>query len=302
MELYQLNYVLAVAKHQNFSRAAAEVSVTPSSLSQQIKKLEEELGVVLFVRTTRSVHLTRAGMEFVENAKKIMSDLVRINTTMQKYVVGESGQLSIGSLPALKAFGILPLIFAFQKSYPKITLDIHEAECLELYPLLYKGKIDAAFLTAFEKGNPRKIPLEAYPLFTDELVLLVSKSHPLASKESIHLSEVKQETFISFSKASGLYLDTLDACHAAGFEPNFAYSAQYVDTCLGFVAEGMGIAMLSSRTVTNTLWKNIAMIRVKPKITRTLSLVFPKKRKMPPVLSNFVNFFTHLPNDLAAIL
>ncbi|TWH47877.1 DNA-binding transcriptional LysR family regulator [Sporomusa sp. KB1] len=296
MEIYQLKYILAVAKHQNFSRAAEEVCVTPSSLSQQIKKLEDELGVVLFGRTTRSVHLTPAGTEFVEHAKKIISDIADINMAMQQYVVGESGQISIGNVPALGAFGITPLIAAFQKTYPKISFEFHEAECFDLYPLLSSGKIDVAFLTAYHKYKPEKIPLESYPLIQDELVIITNTSHPFASREIIDLHEASEETFICLSKSSGAFADTLDACKLSGFEPKFGYDAHYVDTCVGLVAEGMGIAILSSRIAQKAMpsaGKGIAIVRFKPKATRTVSVVFPKKKKLSPVVSNFKNFFVH---------
>ena len=297
MELYQINYVLTVAKYQNFSRAAAEVCVTPSSLSQQIKKLEEELGVVLFGRTTRSVHLTPAGLEFLEHAKKIMQDIAGINLAMQKYAVGESGQVSIGSVPALGAFGITPLIASFQKTYPKISLEFHEAECFSLYPLLYSGKIDVAFLTAFDKHQPGKIPLEAYPLIQDELVIITSISHPFAARDSIDLQEAAKETFIRLSASSGVFADTVEACRKSGFEPRFGYEAHYVDTCVGLVAEGMGIAMLSSRIAAAAMKKNVALVHFYPKAARTVSVVFPKKQKLSPVLSNFRNFFVHWAED-----
>ncbi|HWR42852.1 LysR family transcriptional regulator [Sporomusa sp.] len=293
MEFYQMRYALAVAKYQNFSRAASEVCVTPSSLSQQIKKLEDELGVVLFGRTTRSVHLTPAGLEFVEHAKKIMQTISGINVAMQKYVDGESGQVSIGTIPAIGAFGITPIIASFQKTYPKISLEFHEAECFDLYPLLYGGKIDVAFLTAFDKHKPGKIPLESYPLVRDELVIITSTSHPFASKEIIDLQEASEETFVCLSKSSGAFADTIEACKLSGFEPKFAYAAHYVDTCVGLVAEGMGIAVVSSRIAMSATRKNVAVVRFKPTAIRTVSVVFPKKPKLSSVLSNFKTFFVH---------
>lgn len=291
MEISQLKYMLTLAKHLNFSRAADEVCVTPSSLSQQIKKLEDELGVVLFGRTTRSVHLTPAGVEFIENAQKVLSQISEINVVMQKYIVGESGNISIGNCPALGAYGVTSLIASFQKTYPKISLQFYEAECFDLYPLLCNGKIDVAFLTAFDKCKPGKIPLESYPLVDDELVIIANTSHPFASREIIDLHEASQENFFSFSKSSGLYWDTIDACHLAGFEPRFSYETQYTDTILGLVSEGMGLAMLSSRTVTKNLQKNIAVIRFRPTKIRTLSVVFQKKQKPLPIILNFKNFF-----------
>jgi DNA-binding transcriptional LysR family regulator len=279
-----------VAQYKNFSHAANEIAVTTSSLSQQIKKLEEELGVDLFVRTTRSVHLTSAGAEFIEHSKKVMNDIKDINSSMQKYIIGESGQLSIGSLPAFKAFGIANIVASFQNKYPQIALSIQEAECLDLYPLLFHGDIDVAFLTAFDKYHPNKIPLEAYHLFKDEIVLIVNKEHRFASHQYINLKEAANEKFIAFSKNSGLYLDELDACHSAGFEPDFVYSSQYVDTSLGLVAEGLGVTMLSSQTVMNTQWKNIEIVRIRPQILRTVSLVCLKKNRNSAVISHFINF------------
>lgn len=293
MEISQLKYVLTVAKHLNFSRAADEVCVTPSSLSQQIKKLEDELGVILFVRTTRSVHVTPAGAEFIESAQKIMSQISEINGVMQKYIDGESGTISIGNVPAVGAYGITSLIATFQKNYPKILLNFTEAECFDLYPLLYNGKIDVAFLTAFDKYEPGQTSLEAYPLVDDELVIIVNTSHPFASRKTIQLSDASQEKFISFSKSSGVYKDTIDACHLAGFEPNFCYEAKYTDTCLGLVVEGMGITIMSSRIAAHHLQKDIAIIRFQPTKIRTLSVVFLKKKKPLPIILNFKNFFIH---------
>lgn len=293
MEIYQLKYVLAVAKYKSFTRAADEVCVTPSSLSQQIKKLEDELGISLFGRTTRSVHLTPAGIEFVQNAQKVIDSISNIDTVMKKYVEGESGELSVGGLPALKAFGITPVIASFQKNYPKISLNVTEAECFDLYPLLYSGKIDVAILTAFNKAKPGKIALTGYPLFYDELVLVTSTSHPFASKTVIDLAETSKERFIGFCKSSGLFIDTIDACHEAGFEPNFIFTTSYVDTLMGLVAEGEGIALITSRTVTNTLWKNVAVVRLKKPAIRTVYMVLPKKQNLSSVLLNFKNYFIH---------
>nr|WP_092074902.1 LysR family transcriptional regulator [Dendrosporobacter quercicolus]NSL49802.1 LysR family transcriptional regulator [Dendrosporobacter quercicolus DSM 1736]SDN20050.1 DNA-binding transcriptional regulator, LysR family [Dendrosporobacter quercicolus] len=291
MEIAQLKYMLTLAKHLNFSRAADEACVTPSSLSQQIKKLEDELGVALFERTTRSVHLTLAGAEFIESAKKIVSEITEINTIMQKYIVGESGNIFIGNCPAFEAYGMTALIALFQKNYPKISLHFCEAGCLDLYTLLCNGKIDVAFLTTFDKFKPEQFSLESYPLVDDELVIIVNKSHPLASRQIIDLGEVSQERFISFSKSSDFYQDTMDACRQSGFIPQFSYETQYTDTIVGLVAEGMGIAMLSLRLVMKKLPKNVALIRFKPTRIRTLSIVFLKKPKPLPIVLNFKNFF-----------
>lgn len=294
MEILQLKYMLTLAKHLNFSRAANEVCITPSSLSQQIKKLEDELGVALFERTTRSVHLTLAGAEFIESAQKIVAQVSEIKAVMQKYIVGESGKIFVGNCPAFEAYGMSALIASFQKNYPKISLHFCEAECSELYSLLCNGKIDVAFLTTLDKFEPDKFSVEAYPLVDDEFVIIVNSAHPLAARQVINLWEVSQEKFISFAKSSDFYQDTVDACCLSGFIPKISYETQYTDTIVGLVAEGMGIAMLSSRILMkNYLPNNIAVIRFKPAKLRTLSIVFLKKPKPRPIILNFKNFFIH---------
>ena len=308
MDLYQINCVLMVAKYKNFSHAAQEMSITTSSLSQQIKKLEAELRVELFLRTTRSVHLTLAEKEFIAEALKVVSAVDHVHDSMQKYVQGESGQIFLGSLPAIKAFGIVNLLGAFQKQYPHVDLQLQEAECLELYPKLQRGEIDVAFLSAFEKHRADKLSVEGFPVFEDEVVMVVNKSHPFAGRPYISLREIAREKLIAPSKNSGLYQDITDACRAAGFEPRFSYSSQYVDTALGLVAEGLGVTLFSSCTVLNTLWKNVELVRIQPKIHRVISLVYLKKNKNSPVVANFIKFFQQgglqgkLPNNVVELV
>ncbi|MDD9147517.1 LysR family transcriptional regulator [Sporolactobacillus sp. CQH2019] len=293
MELYQIKYVLAVAKHQNFTNAAAELCITPSTLSQQIKKFEDELGVELFSRSTRHVQLTPGGLEFVERTKRIVGDLDDSEKAMKKFALGLKGQLSVGSTPAMKVFGIIHLISAFGKQYPNISIQLHEAECFDLYPPLDAGKIDLAFLTAF-KSDCSKQKLDAFPIAEDELVLVTSLDHPFAKRKTIDLKEAADESFIILSPTSGLYQDTLEACHSVGFKPHFTFTTKYVDTCMGLVSENAAIACVSSKTVLNTLWKNVAIVHLKQHFVRTLFLVIPHNNKSP-VVRNFKKFlFDHL--------
>ncbi|MCI1858601.1 MAG: LysR family transcriptional regulator [Lentilactobacillus buchneri] len=285
MELYQIKYVLTVANHMNFTTAANELCVTPSTLSQQIKKFENELGIKLFSRSTRHVELTPAGGEFIRHAKEIINSVNDINTDMKKYTLGLKGKLSIGSTPAMKVFGLIHLINLFGKMYPDIQISLHEEECFDLYPLLDANKIELAFLTAFDPSCSKQ-PLDAYPIAEDELVLVTSRTHPFVKKKVIDLKEAADESFIILSPTSGLYRDTIKACHSVGFNPHFTYTTKYVDTCMGLVAEGVGIAAVSSKTVLNTQWKNVAIIHLKQHFKRILFLVIPHQN-CSPIVKNF---------------
>lgn len=297
MELYQLEYLVEVAKYENFTKAAQEVCVTPSSLSQQIKKLEEEIGVDLFERTTRSVHLTPAGKEVIKHAKIILEEISSINNDMQKYISGKCGHLVIAGTPALKdKNGITHRILQFRKYYPEVSFEIIETECFDQYPLLENKKIDVGFLTAFEYYNNNNCSIEEIPIVQDEIVLITNINHPLAEQKIVDLRDLKNEKFIMFSKSSGLTVQTINACHEAGFEPECIFETKYVDACLALVAEGMGIALISSQSVKNALLNNIAVLPLKQKIPRIMSMVYLKQKKYPAVLYNFINFIKQSSN------
>ncbi len=141
MEMHQLEYVLAVAKHHNFTRAAEEIKISQSSLSQQIHKLEVELGINLFVRTTRSVQLTPAGAEFVTHAKRIMSEVNEARRCIQDHVSIIKGQLTIGALAVIGHYNIPNLLSSFQDNFPGIRINIIEKQCEDSLSMLQASKL-----------------------------------------------------------------------------------------------------------------------------------------------------------------
>lgn len=290
LELHQLQYVITVAKKHSFHQAAMEISVTPPTITQQIKKLEDELDLKLFERTTRSVELTTAGEEFVAKAEKILAAVSELSMDMKKYLASDNSNLLIGNNPAIGSFGVTKLIALFQKAYPNITLTFRQAECLDMFSLLNNGDIDVAFLTAFDKLKGGRVSVNAYPLINDELVLVCNKSHPFAAQTFINLNEAKKESFISFPKSSGIYIETIDACQKSGFKPSITYYASSIDTCLGMVAAGMGLLLLSSKTAINHHRSDLAIVRFKPTTIRTLYLTVPNKPDLPSVVTNFKDF------------
>ena len=128
MDIYQLEYVLAVAKYRNFTRASEELNISQSSLSQQIAKLEDELGVRLFERTTRSVYPSPAGIDFIKHATKIMDECNLAKQTVKKYISAELGKIIIGYIPIIGVYGIPSLITSFQERYLKIKVEFLEAQ------------------------------------------------------------------------------------------------------------------------------------------------------------------------------
>lgn len=285
MEIHQLQYVLAVSKHNSFTRAAEEIKVSQSSLSQQINKLENELGINLFLRTTRSVHLTSAGKDFVIHASRIVSELQETRQNMLEYVSIEKGHLSVGVLPTIVYYHFPSLLASFQKNYPGVKISLLESQCEDLLHMLHTSEIDAAILSQTRADSD----IIFYPMFVDRLVVVTSKNHPLSLCQSVTLNDLKNEEFIVPPENSGHYQDFHAACQTAGFEPVIAMSCPQVQTILALVEEELGITVLSSYG-TRVKSPNLTVIPLLPTIHRKIVLAVRKNTDISPALKVFVNY------------
>lgn len=285
MQLHQLEYVLAVAKHRSFSKASEEIRISQSSLSQQIINLEKELGVDLFVRTTRSVTLTSTGADFVVHAMRVMEELAATRKCVQEYVSVEKGDITFGIIPVVGHYPIPSLIASFNRKYFGVRLNLVENQDEELLMMLNNSLLDAAFVQML----PEDYDIEAFPICTDAMVLLTNTQHRLANRKMVDLKELREEKFITTPPISGHYHDFENACNAAGFEPKVLMTCSSVATILAFVREGLGITMLSSRSA--AVWEDDPLLRViaiDPIIERNLYLVIQKNVNITPVLKMFI--------------
>ncbi len=269
MELHQLMYVIQVAKHRHFSKAATELCITQPTLSNQIIKLEEEIGVRLFDRRTRSVKTTSAGEEFVVYAKKIIGDIDRLRQAMQDHTSLNKGQIKIGSVPTTAQLGLTNNISLFQNCYPGIHIHITEAGSRHLINLLQTCEIDIAFLIP-PLDCDTSLPIKFHPLINGEVVLITSKYHPLANKKIVKLSEVSQEKFVFLPRNWSIHEVALKACRSSGFEPNIACECSQLETMFSLVSSGFGIGFSTSQVAATR--PDIAIVPFKPSIQRITCL------------------------------
>jgi LysR family hydrogen peroxide-inducible transcriptional activator len=286
LQLHQLEYVLAVARHHSFTRAAEEIKIAQSSLSQQVSNLEKELGVDLFVRTTRSVYLSSVGEDFVEHAIRIMSEVRSAQLCIQEYVSIDKGHLNVGLIPVVAHYPIPKLLADFNREFPGVKLSLIENQDDELLDLLSSSKLDAAIV---QQAN-LDAPFQFFPLYVDEMVLLTSNRHPLAFRKSVDLKELKNEKFIVTPSTSGHHHDFEKACNSIGLEPNIIMTCSSVKTIMGLTSEGIGISVLSSKVATGMGESDLAILRLTPKIERRLHLAIPKGVNISPTLKVFVKF------------
>lgn len=288
-ELHQLRYVVQIAKHLNFSRAADDLCVTQPTLSHQILKLEEELGVSLFERRTRSVKPTVAGQRFIDQAEKVLADLECLRQSMQEYSSCVSGDIRIGVLPVAGSPNLTSFIPAFRKNYPGIRIRIIEAAgSHELMKLLLAGSIDVACLIP-QPEQSYKVPIRFYPLISGRVVLVTAENHRFANRQHISLFEAADEMFILPPVTHSIYDVALSACRASGFEPKIACECGQLTTLLNLVAKGVGISFASSQLVEASLPAGICVIPFEPVIERTICLAALAVRHQP-IISTFCDF------------
>jgi DNA-binding transcriptional LysR family regulator len=303
MELRQLQYVVQIAAERNFSRAAEKLHIAQPSLSQQLLKLEKEIGVLLFQRSTSAVELTHAGAVFVNKAQTILDMVEQLKQEMEDISQMKKGRLVVGSMP-ITGTTLLPLVLpAFQASYPDIEVTLVEETSANLGQLTSHGQTDISLLAL-----PLKEESLAYePLLDEEIVLAVPPQHPLAvryadggadaagqpgsvlSGPPVPLQELAGEPFVALKKGQGLRQLTLELCKMAGFEPNIAVESTNMETVQGLVAAGMGIAFVPSLIASNAPSRFAPVILPlagRPK--RTLVIAFRKGRYLSKAAEAFI--------------
>lgn len=289
MELHQLNYVLALAKYQHFSRAADEICVSQSTLSQQINKLENELGVLLFARTTRTVQLTSAGKEFIRYAARIISEVHQSKNAMLEYISADRGEIIIGAIPIIGYLGLTSVIAGFQKSHPAVHIEIKEDASDLLLASLLNFEIDVALMSP--PSDPKAYPNVSFTtLLNDDLVLIVPQGHLLATKKMIHLKDAKNEKFIMMKTGFGMLRTTINACKEAGFEPSITYQSSQVETILSLVAEGLGVSLLTSRLASSMKNPTVRVVKLRNAPKRITALAVVENACSSPSVKAFCKY------------
>ncbi|MCL6456524.1 MAG: LysR family transcriptional regulator [Gorillibacterium sp.] len=289
MELRQLQYAVKIAVEKNFSRAAEKLHIAQPSLSQQLAKLEKELGVLLFQRNTNSVELTHAGSVFVDKAQFILDHTSQLQREMEDFSQMKKGRLVVGSLPNTGTH-ILPLVLpAFHERYPGIELTLVEDNTARLEKFTSHGTTDISLLTL-----PIEEPsLDYTPLIHEELWLAVPENHVLADahgKRDIDISELKDEPFILLKMGQGFRQISMELCRNAGFEPNIVFESSNIVTVQSLVAAGMGIGFIPSMIAKDSSGPFTPVyLNLKGKPYRTLVIAYRKGRYQSKAVEAFVS-------------
>ena len=239
MELYQLRYFLAVADNGNFTRASEQCNISQPSLSQQIKNLESELGHKLFHRLGRRAVPTEAGQVFLERVRRIIlavedaSKELRDSPTLER-------RIKVGAVPTLAPY-LLPLVLErCRVLHPNLLVQTHE----DFRPELTRGVADGDLDLAIIPQPIKDARLSVEVLYSEPLLLVVAKGHPLAAKPAITAHDLADESFVLLGHSSTLSAEIERFCGAHEFVPKLGHRCSQVSTVKSLVGAGSGISIL----------------------------------------------------------
>ena len=252
MNLYQIRYFLAIAETRSFTKAAERLFVSQPSLSAGIKKLERELGVMLFERGGRKVLLTPSGDFFLEKAQNILKEYQSTLDAFQDFK--EKPILRIGCLHTIRGIILARLIGAYRKKHPNVIIELHNSHLEELALWLEEGKIDLA-ITSLEKNETSKTCQE---LFEQKLSLAVSAEHPYARRSSINIADLEGEPLIERIHCE-LWRANPKMYEEAGINTQIVYWADNEEWVISLVQVGLGVSIMPEwQDLTDVIYVPIA--------------------------------------------
>lgn len=277
MQLHQLRYTAAVARSASFSRAAELCHVSQPSLSQQIQKLEEELGVRLFDRVRGKVKLTEAGERFLPRALRILEEVDAAEREARDANQAVQGRLVIGALPTIAPYLLPPLIAQFSAEFPQVKMVVQEDLTANLIKLMAAFELD--FAVASHPVQDERF--EIVELFSEELLLALPAKHPLATKRAVTLADLETEQFIIMKEGHCLGDQVLSFCHRSDFQPQISCRSAQMETVHSLIRSGLGISLVPQMSADSlrdrpVLYRSLSS----PKPERKIIVLWPRQR--PP--------------------
>lgn len=285
MEWQQLEYFKRVAQMQHFTNAAESLFISQPALSRSILKLEKELGVPLFERQGRSVKLNRYGKMFLEKVNLALEIIEEGKQELKSVIHPITGNVSISFIYTLGTELVPELIRQYRMKYPNVTFQMFQNTANKLMEQLETTEVDLCLTM-----NPDlHSDIHFTPLFSEELFVIVPKSHRLAQKKEIKLIEIAEEPFISFKKGVGLRVIADQLCKEAGFAPKIAFESQEPATVNSLVSAELGVGLAPRNKAMDVY--NIACLRVtEPKCSRMIYIGWKKRAFVPKVVEQFRQF------------
>lgn len=288
MELRQIKYFIEVAKREHVTDAANALHVAQSAVSRQIFNLEEELGVDLFIREGRSIKLTMVGKAFLERIEQAMNVIDDAQQIVEEYTDPERGTVHIGFPSSLATYMLPTAISAFRNKYPHVKFALNQGSHHYLKEAVVKGDVNIALVAPVPVKQQKT---KGTILFTEDLVALMPKKHPLAREKSLTLNQLRHDSFILFPEGFILREIVDKACQQFGFKPNMSFEGEDIDAIKGLVSAGLGISLVPEITLVDNIPRSSVVVPVvEPSVTRTVGMLIPTERTLLPTEQLFYEF------------
>lgn len=270
MNLRDLHYVESVARLKSFSKAAEACFVSQPTLSAQIKKLEETLGVALFERSSKSVMLTAEGVHLLPTIRNILAEVSHLRQQAKGEQDPFTGELKLGAFPTLSTYIFPKLVPSLSKRFPKLELTLFEEKTADLILNVKDGALDAALLALpiAEDG------LEHAECFEDQFFFAVSKQHAYAKKNSITLAQMRNKPLLLLDEGHCLRDQALEVCRLSGAREAQSFRATGLETIREMVKIGVGMTLIPE--IARREGDGIRYIPITPAPKRVIGLVWRK--------------------------
>ncbi len=297
MNLRALHYFVKLADLRHFSKAADACFVSQPTLSTQIKKLEDELGVQLVERSPKNIMLTPVGEEVAERARLVLSDIDQIRAVARRHSDPANGVLRLGLFPTLAPYYLPHVVPSVRQRYPNLRLQLAEEKTEDILRLLRQGELDAALLALpiLDDG------LEIDVLFEEPFVLALPSEHPLAGRPDVTLQDLEGAELLLLEEGHCLREHALEVCALAGAHERVDFHATSMETLRQMVAADVGVTLMPVLSVKPPIARtsNLAISRfAEPAPSRTIALVWRSSSALSPFLRDLASSLRELPEGL----
>ncbi|MBW3550932.1 MAG: LysR family transcriptional regulator [Proteobacteria bacterium] len=297
MNLRDLKYLVALAEHKHFGRAAAASFVSQPTLSTQIRKLEDELGVSLVERAPRRVMLTPIGLDIAQRARRVIAEVEQIGEIARRSQDPEAGTVKLGLFPTLAPYLLPHVLPGVRQRFARLELLLVEEKTDQILARLRDGQLDAGILAL--PIHDEQLHIE--PLFDEPFLLAVPRQHAMARQASLALGELDDQHLLLLEEGHCLRDQALDVCRLAGANERDGFRATSLETLRQMVAAGVGITLLPVLAVQPPMpaSPDLALIPFRGQPPhRQIAMVWRKSSAMDGFLRQLAEQFRQLPPAL----
>lgn len=284
----QLEYFRAVARELHFTRAAEALRIAQPALSQHIRKLERQLGLVLFERNNHRVELTPAGNALLAHAERILSDLAVVEEEMLGWAGGVRGRIRLGAARGLMG-RLARVLAAYCEAYPEVEVELHERNTEEMAAELRGGRLDVATLAAAPKRGDRSLAWRR--LGEEPLVLIAGAGSPLAGRERVTLTELDGQDLVVYTEGSAVAEIIAVALAEAGAAPRARFESREYGTARALASVGLAAAIMP-RSVAAAPGPPVGIIGLDPQPVWNPVLAWSASRRPTPALRAFISMMS----------